>query len=287
MRRANRGWIRVLWAGVLALVASGCATSPRQLTFADLQQRGEPAGLEAQRVAGDLFTLAALMPTHPHAGVLRVYIEGDGLAWRSRHRLSAHPSPVTPTALNLMLVDPAGDKAYLARPCQYVQTASCHPRYWSTHPFSEEVIAEMDRALDALKGQGGYDRLELVGFSGGGAVAALVSARRDDVDSLTTVAGNLDTEAFCRIHGLTPLSDSLNPADVASQLAHIPQRHFVGKGDTVVPVAVYASFAARRAPTQGVAPIVVDHVTHQKGWQAQWAGLLRANGLKRDRAPVY
>jgi len=267
-------------------MVSGCATVRHQLTLADLQQRGEPAGMEIQRVIGDRFTLVALVPPQPHGKVLRVYIEGDGLAWRTRHRLSAHPSPVVPTALNLMLADPMRDKAYLARPCQYLQTESCHPRYWSTHPFSEEVIAEMGRALDALKKRGGYDRLELVGFSGGGAVAALLSARRDDIEGLMTVAGNLDIEAFCRLHGLTPLSESLNPADVAVKLEHIPQRHFVGKGDHVIPVAVYTSFAAHMAPLRAVPPILVDHVMHQQGWEAQWPRLLTAYGLERCRTSV-
>ncbi|WP_300670601.1 hypothetical protein [Desulfoluna sp.] len=274
------------WMGFLALVMSGCATVPHQLTFADLQQRGESSGLEIRRVAGDLFTLASLMPPQPHSDVLRVYIEGDGLAWRTRRRLSAHPSPVNPTALNLMLADPTLDKAYLARPCQYLQTGSCHPRYWSTHPFSEAVIAEMDRALDTLKGRGGYDRLELIGFSGGGAVAALLSARRNDIDRLVTVAGNLDTEAFCHLHGLTPLSASLNPADLAGKLAHIPQHHFIGKGDRVIPERVYSSFASHMTSLSAVSPVIVDHVTHQQGWAIQWPGLLEDQGLLRSREPA-
>lgn len=270
-------WHQALCAVVAMWLASGCATAPRQLTFAELGQRGRSAGMETCQIEGELFTLAALAPARPHANVLRVYIEGDGLAWRTRRLLSAHPSPVNPTALNLMLADPTLHKAYLARPCQYLQTKACHPRYWSTHPFSPEVIAEMDRALDALKARGGYGRLELVGFSGGGAVAALLSAGRDDVDSLTTVAGNLDTVAFCRIHGLPPLAASLNPADIAGRLASIPQRHFVGKGDAVIPPAVYDSFASGMAPYRPPLPVLVDHVTHQGGWVELWPSLLRAH----------
>ncbi|SCX97511.1 alpha/beta fold hydrolase [Desulfoluna spongiiphila] len=269
---------RALCAVAAMWVASGCATAPRQLTFVDLGQRGGLAGLETCRIEGQLFTLAALAPALSRSDVLRVYIEGDGLAWRTRHVPSAHPSPVNPTALNLMLADPILDKAYLARPCQYLQTDACRPRYWSTHPFSPEVISEMGRALDVLKAQGGYGRLELVGFSGGAAVAALLSARRGDVDSLTTVAGNLDTEAFCKLHGLTPLSASLNPADVAGALASIPQRHFVGKDDAVIPPAIYASFASRMAPCRAPAPVLVDDAAHQRGWLALWPALLRSHG---------
>ncbi|BCS97050.1 hypothetical protein DSLASN_26820 [Desulfoluna limicola] len=205
MGAKRRGGLWVLWAGLVVLLVGGCASAPRQLTLADLHQRGIPAGLEMQRLSGELFTLVALAPPQSRSKVLRVYIEGDGLAWRTRHRLSPHPSPVVPTALNLMLLDPTPDKAYLARPCQYLQTEACHPKYWSTHLFSEEVIAEMSRALDLLKEREGYTHMELVGFSGGGGVAALVSARRDDVIGLMTVAGNLDTDAVCRLHGLMPL----------------------------------------------------------------------------------
>ncbi|VFQ44488.1 alpha/beta hydrolase [Desulfoluna butyratoxydans] len=276
---------RVLCVVAAMCVASGCATAPRQLTFADLGQRGRLAGLETCRIEGKQFTLAALAPVHFRFAVLRVYIEGDGLAWRTRRLLSAHPSPVNPTALNLMLADPIHDKAYLARPCQYLQTDACHPRYWSTYLFAPEVISDMDRALDALKALGGYDRLELVGFSGGGAMAALLSAGRDDVDSLTTVAGNLDTEAFCRIHGLSPLAGSMNPADVAELLATIPQRHFVGKDDTVIPPVVCDSFVSRMAPCIAPSPVLVDHVTHQGGWEAQWPFLLRFHRPKPCRLP--
>jgi len=273
-----------VWAGLIALFAFGCASAPRQLTLDDLHQRGTAAGLEVQRLSGELFTLVALAPPQARSKVLRIYIEGDGLAWRTRYRLSAHPSPVTPTALNLMLVDPTSDKAYLARPCQYLQTEACHPKYWSTDLFSEEVISGMSRALDALKDRGGYTHLELVGYSGGGGVAVLLSARRDDITGLMTVAGNLDTEAVCRLHGLTPLSASLNPADVAEGLCGISQHHFMGKEDKIIPVSIYTSFAAHLSSIQAVSSVVVDDVTHQRGWEEQWAGLLQEYGLAPFRA---
>jgi hypothetical protein len=44
-------------------------------------------------------------------------------------------------------------------------------------------------------------------------VASLVAARRHDVVRLVTVAGNLDHLAWTTLHGVSPLTGSLNPAD--------------------------------------------------------------------------
>jgi pimeloyl-ACP methyl ester carboxylesterase len=84
-------------------------------------------------------------------------------------------------------------------------------------------------ALDQLKTRAGsVDRLILIGFSGGGALAALLAERRNDVAGLVTVAANLDLDQWVRAKNLTPLRESLDPAVDAVRLAKLPQVHFVG-----------------------------------------------------------
>ena len=86
-------------------------------------------------------------------------------------------------------------------------------RYWTTHRFAPEVIRASDLALDRLKTLFGAQRLVLVGYSGGAAVALLVAARRHDMGQIITVAGNLDHQAWTHYHHVQALSGSLNPVD--------------------------------------------------------------------------
>jgi dienelactone hydrolase len=211
------------------------------------------------------------------AGVLRVYIEGDGFAWVSRDRPSIDPTPRNPVALRLALLDPNPATVYLARPCQYVlqeAPGACRESYWTDERFSEAVIRSMDRALEALKAAAGAQRVELVGYSGGGAVAALVAARREDVISLMTVAGNLDTEEVSRIHRVSPLKNSLNPMGVAHRIRGIPQVHFVGAADKVVTPVVAERFRAASGAPDRVRIRIIEGVSHDTGWAERWPELL-------------
>ncbi|MDQ7067452.1 MAG: hypothetical protein Q9M40_05505 [Sulfurimonas sp.] len=70
----------------------------------------------------------------------------------------------------------------------------------------------------------------------------MLSAFRDDVDLLTTYAGNLDTKYWCDLHYLTPLSNSLNPADFTHKLGSQKQIHFIGAKDTNIDKSVFFSY---------------------------------------------
>ncbi len=221
------------------------------------------------------FTLIVLLPRTPADSVLRVYVEGDGGAWKNRYWLSADPTPAHGVALQLMMADPARDKAYLARPCQYLQTESCEKRYWSSHRFSPEVLESMDIALDQMKQEGGYNQLELVGYSGGGAVAALLAAHRSDISGLRTVAGNLDPFWLNTYHRVAQLSGSLNPADYADLLDSIPQLHFIGANDRIVPEGVYYSYVSHFKNNRCLKASIITNADHHHNWIEQWPLLLQ------------
>ena len=76
-----------------------------------------------------------------------------------------------------------------------------------------------------------YATFELIGYSGGGAVALLIGVKRDDIDKIITVAGNIDTEFWTQYHNIDPLSNSLNPADFVETLQAIKQCHLLGNED--------------------------------------------------------
>ena len=234
--------MNLLCRNVLLIVACGLSACSNLPTPAERRAHADTLaasrGWKAAELSAGPFDLLAYLPGKIERNArLTVYIEGDGLAWVSSSQPSLDPTPRDPLALRLALAQPEGNAAYLARPCQYVDAAAraCAERYWTGQRFAPEVIEATNRALDQLKERFGTQHLTLVGYSGGGAVAALLAARRSDIERLVTVAGNLDTTSWTAFHRVLPLSGSLNPADIASRLSTLPQTHFAGERDRVIP----------------------------------------------------
>lgn len=266
------------------LLLAGCVRIP---TLADREQYAEgivqQAGWHRQIISAGPFDLAAFVPNRAESrqrvknGILTVYIEGDGLAWISPSRPSLNPTPIHPVALQLALREPAM-AAWLARPCQYVQgehRRNCAVKYWTSQRFSPAVIKAGNIAISKLKQQFGASGLILVGYSGGAAVAALIAAGRHDVIRLVTVAGNLDTATWTRLQGLSPLKGSLNPADAWQLLEHIPQTHYVGDADRIVPQAVARAYVARFPPQYQPDIVVLPGFDHHCCWVDAWRGAMQ------------
>lgn len=213
--------------------------------------------------------------TQRQAEELTLYLEGDGFAWLNSHQPSRDPTPLEPLALRLALAQPQGNAAYLGRPCQYLGAADrpCQTRYWTDARFAEEVVHSLDLAADQLKARAAAQRLVLVGYSGGGAIALLLAARRDDVVRVVTVAGNLDHAAWTAHHRLTPLLASLNPARMRNRMAEIEQIHLLGEQDRVMPPELGKAFvAALPSPHQALISVVPGY-DHRCCWAENWQRL--------------
>ena len=251
--------------GVTLCFLSACASSPRQKASALAQEQGFAERLFSTKS----FTLYGLLRpgVSPHSRILRVYIEGDGHGWKSRTQPSLDPTPGNPVALCLAMADTGPDPVlYLARPCQYVQgedRRQCSKRYWTSARLGPEVINSLDAAITQAKAACGAEQVILVGFSGGGGAAALLAAMRPDVVFLGTVAGNLDTERWADLQGVSQLAESLNPMAVAPSLQHLPQRHLSSCTDVVMPPEISAGFC--RAVNQRERCVVISGVPHG-GW---------------------
>ncbi|MBT8438098.1 MAG: alpha/beta hydrolase, partial [Gammaproteobacteria bacterium] len=165
---------------------------------------------------------------------------------------------------------------YLARPCQYVMPATgCSMKYWTSHRYAEEVVVATSEAISQIKKRHGVQKLELFGYSGGAAIAALVAARRDDVTRLITVAGNMDHEYWTAYHNVSPLSGSLNAADYAGQLQMIHQIHLVGDEDVNVPLEVINAYLNRIDRTGKVSVHEIPDYDHECCWAENWNRLLK------------
>lgn len=209
------------------------------------------------------------------AKTLTIYIEGDGLAWIGRDMPSGDPTPSNPVGLKLALAQPEGNAVYLARPCQYTGTENCSPRFWKGARFAREVVAATNIAVNRLKAQFLAQEIHLVGYSGGAAIAVLLAATRNDVRRLTTLAGNLDHASWTRMHRVSPLDESLNPADEAYRVREVAQHHWVGERDLIIPPQVALSFVQRG----GIDPStvnVVKNIDHQCCWEERWPDLWAA-----------
>ncbi|MFD2232262.1 alpha/beta hydrolase [Phaeospirillum tilakii] len=259
---------------------AGCASLDRD---ANAEAIAAPAGLKRMLIRTDPFWLTTFARLSDPARPVTVYIEGDGLAWQSRSEPSRDPTPAEAQGLALAAADPGANVVYLARPCQFTARArnpSCTPAYWTGRRFAPEVIGSIGQALDQIAAQAPGQKLHLVGYSGGGAVAVLAAARRQDVASLRTVAGNLDPAEVSRLHQVSPLDGSLDPLAAAGAVARIPQLHFNSATDRVIPPAIAERFVAATGPACARA-VTVPGPSHDRGWTERWRGLLATEPVCR------
>lgn len=263
---------------MLALL-SGCASIPDYATRLHSADRlAQAKKWEALTVKTQELSLIAYVPTHFYSEeILTLYIEGDGFAWITSSLPSPDPTPIEPIGLKLALAHPDGNAAYLARPCQYIDTGErdCSSSLWLGARFSEMVVAASTQAINMLKAKFGAKKLVLVGYSGGGAIASLVAARRTDVIQLVTVAGNLDHRSWTRHHRISPLSESLNPIDYRSQLIGLDQVHLIGKSDRNILPEFLSGFAAGNSELKLSRVIEVPGFDHQCCWARDWKKIWR------------
>ncbi|WP_338924981.1 alpha/beta hydrolase (plasmid) [Pseudomonas silesiensis] len=231
--------------------------------------------------AGTPFSLTAVSkvasktPDQVDTSVLTVYIEGDGRAWITSSMPSSDPSPRSFMMAQKALED-TQPSIYLARPCQFQKTESpsCNMTLWTSDRFSSEVVASYSQALDQIKRYKGVKRFHLVGYSGGAAVAMALAGQRQDIEQVVTLAGNVDPLAWIERQNLSRLGDVVNPLDYSARLSNLPQRHYVGAKDKVVPPDMAKAFVGKIKAS--CADIVEMPFTHEDGW-----GVLSTTDLSR------
>lgn len=259
---------------MLMFLLAGCVTGDSRERAALLAKK---SGLNSQNLQTSRFELRIWQRITAPAQPVRVYIEGDGYAWVSRTRPSDDPTPRQPTGLMLAAADASANVLYLARPCQFIGPplpANCGTTWWTENRFSPTVVQAMDEALSQSLQPWPGIQIELVGYSGGGAIAALIAARRDDVRSLRTVAGNLDVAYVNAVHNVSAMPDALSAIDVAPRLANLPQIHFTGSADSTVPPETAKRFQ-QAAGGRCVRIEQVRGMAHGSDWAAVWPSLLQ------------
>ena len=267
--------------GFAFALALACCSGARGFHLDEATAIAGSGGLSLHRLhAGDL-DIVSFERLNPASATLTVYIEGDGRAWTNPWQPSTDPTPTDPIGLRLAVADRVSPLIYLARPCQFEISPACDNRLWTSARYSPEVVDAYQHLLDDALRRTGSKRLGLIGYSGGGALAALLAERRRDVAWLVTVAADLDLSEWARLNDLAPLSGSLDPADSAAVISGLPQVHLTGADDRTVPAAVTEAFVHRLTSVNRARVVVEAGFDHACCWAAAWPQLLGQLGVDR------
>ena len=235
-------------------------------------------GWERYSSKNNSFTIAGYFkPTSETSDVLHVYIEGDGAPWLYPWLPPENPTPYSPISLHLALNDPHPNVLYLARPCQLTrgyERNGCHVDFWTNARFSTDVIESTNTSITRFLNSIKANKLILFGYSGGGSVAALVAAYRNDILGIVTVAGTLDHEAWTTYHKVSPLSHSLNPINFGKELSKIPQIHFIGDDDKIMPNIIAESYLKSLDNKNKTKLLNINNYDHSCCWVDNWEKLL-------------
>jgi hypothetical protein len=266
---------------LVSLVLSACGSAERLADSETARKIGASGGLQPLELDATPFVLTAYARVAAPGKALSVFIEGDGFAWRTPTQPSPNPTPNNPLALRLAAktaeLNPQANILYLARPCQYTtpnKNPACNTKYWTNQRYAEEVVAATDTALNKFVRIHNIVGIHLLGYSGGAGLAALVAVRRNDVLSFRSVAGNLDPATLNAYHHVSPLIGSLDPIQTAPALSKIPQIHWIGSADVIVPSAVSESWVKYSAENLSSTTYLkierVSGATHSEGWLEFW-----------------
>lgn len=262
------------------LILGGCiATSLPTLRTETAQRIAAPAWMIKRDIAAAPYLLRAYERIHERGGVANVYIEGDGTNGKHSIAENADFTPVNPVSLHLASKDNAKNLIYIARPCQFngrlEYPHTCNNKEWQENRFSKDVVNSYNIALDEISRRYGIKAFNLIGYSGGAAIATMLAGERKDVISLRTVAGILDNKAYAQVAGEFPISTSRTAAEHASDVSKTPQYHFVGGQDDIVHPSVLATYLGEMPPTNCVQTMLIQEAEHEAGWVDKWPELLK------------
>ena len=284
-------YVKTTLTAALAVIIGGCvATNHPYMRNETAQRIAAPAWMIKRDISASPYILRSYERIHDRGGVANLYIEGDGSELTSSSNWTDNPTPENPVALHLASKDKAENVIYLARPCQYTAMISksdeCDKSSWKENRFSTEVIKSYQLAMDNISSRYGISGFNLIGYSGGGAIATLLAASRADVMSLRTVAGVLDHEVQSNLLAKPKLSGSLNPVTKAASLSEMPQYHFIGGQDEFVPPAILHSYLQAMPEARCVQTMLVQEASYDTGWVDKWPELLELPVTCYNSSPI-
>ncbi len=254
-----------LVAAICLLEMSACVLRPAW------QQLAIEGNLESRRIDAGRFRHLVLWNGEqgPH---LRIYVEGDGRPWIYQRRVAVDPTPSNPVLLRLMH-DATHPAAYLGRPCYFGSATDreCEQRWWTFDRYGRVVVDSMCAAANQVSRQLGAETVQLIGYSGGGAIVIGMSACTDHLVAFSTIAGNLDPQAWAEHHGYSPLSDLSPLTSTAIRHGALNEVHWQCRDDLNVPPSITDDYFVARARA---VRHIVKSCSHSIGWQRYWSQII-------------
>lgn len=206
--------------------------------------------------------------------VLHVYLDGDGKPFKNSYALAADPTSRNHLILELMALDkqPA---MMLGRPCYHglsIDSSNCEYRLWTSARYSATVVDSMVTALNKWLKQHRFQKIVLIGFSGGGTLAVLMAKKLATVTTVVTLAANLDVAAWSQHHGYLMLKDSLSPMNQPILKENIKQLHLAGSEDEKVPPFIIKAYANKQ---KNALFRIYKGFTHHCCWLKIWSDILK------------
>ena len=234
---------------IVGLCLFGCATTTEI-----------PANYKYTELYTPDFDFASWQKITDKTAAYKVYIEGDGHSFNTNKQPTDNPTPYNRFVRETAFGDNNPNVIYLARACQFIQHKKCAQKYWTAARFAPEVV---DAEADALKQIVGSSPVVLVGFSGGAQIAGLMAVRHPEikVKKIITIAGNLNHPAWTKMLHVLPLTESLDLNKYKAEFLNIPQIHYVGAYDDIMPPSINQRFVEGKAKV-----IEVEGATHNSGW---------------------
>jgi pimeloyl-ACP methyl ester carboxylesterase len=191
-----------------------------------------PRDFRHEEIQTESFRIAAWHKITDPALPVKVYIEGDGAAFRPNGAPTNNPTPKSKLVRELAFGDDSPNVVYLARPCQFVSDSACNKKHWSSERFSEPAVQAEAEALRTIAPGA---RLVLIGYSGGAQIAMRIAPKLQ-TEKIITIAGNLDLDSWTEFHNLPSLAHS-GKVEIS-----VPAMHFVGENDRVIPPEITIGF---------------------------------------------
>lgn len=175
---------------------------------------------------------------NPKGNHIHIYIEGDGRAFDVYGQPTDNPTPHGTFMRDLATNDKFENVVYIARPCQFIMDKNCSESDWTTGRFSQKIIDSESRAIKQIAKN---KKIVLIGYSGGAMISGLVIKQNPQLkfENWITIAGVLNHKKWTGYFGDKPLTESID----MEKLPNVPQTHFVGERDDVVPYELAKTWA--------------------------------------------
>lgn len=259
MAKAKRG-IAIL----ASLLISGCVQSPTAI----FDKKASDLNVSKSLLKTPQFDISIYQNDKAAGEYLNIYLEGDGKPFFRKVHISPDPTSTKGIALELMSADP--QQSYLiGRPCyhQGSNARGCNDtKWWTSHRYNTSIVSALNDAVEQVKFEHGTKSINLIGFSGGGSLASLVAALRNDVNKLITISANLDIDAWTSHNKYTPLHGSQNPIDSIRNVS-AEQTHLLGKNDYGLGFPLWVN---KLQSIDNSNVIITPNVDHACCWSDHW-----------------